>query len=77
MNKKNVGAIEIDTIVAANHIGVIVSIVDRVNKHVWLELLTIATAENTSNALINQLKKFKKHIHKLTSDNGKSFLNIN
>jgi IS30 family transposase len=71
--KERIGDLEIDTIVGANHIGAIVSIVDRVSKYVWLELLTRATAENTSNALINQLKSFKKHIHTLTADNGKEF----
>lgn len=71
--KERVGDLELDTIIGAQHRGAIVSIVDRKTKLTLLKLLPNATADETSNAIIELLKPIKDNLCTLTSDNGKEF----
>lgn len=71
--KERVGDFEIDTIVGAKHRGAIVSIVDRRTKLTRLHLLSQATADLTSAAVIELLTPIKKHVLTITADNGKEF----
>jgi IS30 family transposase len=71
--KVRVGDLELDTIVGAKHKGAIVSIVDRRTKVTWLQLVSRATADLTSQAIIKLLSPIKSFVHTLTPDNGKEF----
>ena len=71
--KERVGDFEIDTIIGANHQGAIVSIVERKTMLLRLKLLTDKTAKQTANATVQLLYSIKKHVHTITSDNGKEF----
>ena len=72
-NKERVGDFEIDTIIGANHQGAIVSIVERKTMLVRLKSISRKTSEQASNAAICLLSPIKKHVHTITSDNGKEF----
>ncbi len=73
--KSRVGDFEADTIIGANHKGVIVSLVDRVTKLVMLRLVENKTAQAVTDAIVDMLKPFGDagHAHTITFDNGKEF----
>jgi transposase, IS30 family len=71
--KQRVGDFEMDTIIGAHHRGAIVSLVDRRTKLTRLQLIDRSTADQTSNAIITLLSPIKKHLHTITTDNGKEF----
>ncbi|MBM3192077.1 MAG: IS30 family transposase [Chlamydiae bacterium] len=71
--KERIGDWELDTIIGANHKGVIVSIVDRATKYTKLVKVSHKTAEEVGNAVILALKPIREHVHTLTADNGKEF----
>jgi IS30 family transposase len=74
-NKERVGDFEIDTIIGANHQGAIVNITERKTMLTRLKLISKKTSEQTANATIQLLNSIKKHVHTITSDNGKEFAN--
>lgn len=71
--KERIGDFEIDTIVGSRHKGAIVSIVDRKSKITRIALISNASANETKQATIKLLSPIKKHVHTITSDNGKEF----
>lgn len=71
--KKRVGDFEGDTIIGAHHRGAIVSLVDRVTKMTFLELVDQKTAAQTAKAIKKSLKPIKEHVRTITVDNGKEF----
>lgn len=71
--KLRVGDFEADTIVGANHVGAIVSLVDRKSKLTRLKLIRKAKSTETATAIIELLGPIKRHVHTITSDNGKEF----
>jgi IS30 family transposase len=74
--KEEVGHLEIDTIVGANHKGVILSVVDKATKFTVLELLSAGTAELVTEALIRRISELKASgltMSTITADNGKEF----
>ncbi|MBM3198890.1 MAG: IS30 family transposase [Chlamydiae bacterium] len=71
--KERIGDWELDTIIGANHKGVIVSMVDRATKYTKLVKVPNKTAEEVSKALIKALEPIQEHVLTLTADNGKEF----
>jgi transposase, IS30 family len=71
--KKRVGDWELDTIIGANHNGVIVSMVDRATKYTRLMKVFYKTAEEVGKAIIQALSPISEFVHTLTADNGKEF----
>lgn len=71
--KTRFGDLEIDTIIGANHKGVIISIVDRHTKFTWLIKAEDKNAGSIRDKVIKTLLPFKNWIYTITSDNGKEF----
>ena len=71
--KKRKGDWEIDTIIGKNHIGAIVSMVDRATKFAKLFLIKRRTALLVKNAIVETLLPMKDFVLTLTADNGKEF----
>jgi len=71
--KSRVGDWELDTIIGANHKGVIVSMVDRATKYTKLMKVSYKTAEEVGNAIVHSLSPVSEFVHTLTADNGKEF----
>lgn len=71
--KERLGDWELDTIIGAQHKGVIVSMVDRASKYTMLVLLGNRKSKAVTEALIKRLCPIKKSVLTLTSDNGKEF----
>lgn len=71
--RSRIGDWEADTIVGAEHKGSILSLVERVSKYTLLHKLDHATSEKTGAAIIAKMKRYKKVVHTITSDNGKEF----
>jgi len=72
-HKKRVGDFEIDTVIGKNHIGALVTIVDRASKFTLIKKVDSKKADIVSQALIDMLYPIKKLTHTITSDNGKEF----
>lgn len=71
--KARVGDWELDTIIGADHDGVIVSMVDRHSKFTKLIKVSNKTAGSVRDAVVEKLGPFKDVVHTLTADNGKEF----
>jgi IS30 family transposase len=71
--KLRIGDWEIDTIIGKNHIGAIVSMVDRSSKYTKLVLVNNKNAETVTNAIQKALAPLSDVVHTLTADNGKEF----
>ena len=71
--KERLGDWEIDTIIGKNHIGAIVSLVDRASKYTRVHLVPNKKAAAVSAAIVSELKDLKGKTHTLTADNGKEF----
>ena len=71
--KTRLGDWEVDTIIGANHKGVMVSIVERRSKLTKLVKVFNKTAEEVGRAIIDQLTPIKSFVHTITADNGKEF----
>lgn len=71
--KVRVGDWELDTIIGADHDGVIVSIVDRHSKLTKLIKVPDKTAASVRDGIITKLESIKDFVHTLTADNGKEF----
>ncbi len=71
--KARIGDWEIDTIIGKEHIGAIVSMVDRRSKLTKLALVKDKKAATVGEALCGTLLPFKDWVLTLTADNGKEF----
>ena len=71
--KVGIGDWEGDTIIGKDHRGAIVSMVERKTKLVRLWLIYTATAQETTQAIINIFCSIKEYVHTITTDNGKEF----
>ena len=71
--KDRVGDWEIDTIIGKNHIGAIVSLVDRASKYTRIHLVPNKKAGVVSAAIVSELKGLSEKVCTLTADNGKEF----
>ena len=68
-----IGDVEIDTVIGKGHKGAIVTIVDRKSKFSLFKIVESKQATPVTKALIDLMYPIKKHIHTVTSDNGKEF----
>lgn len=73
--KTRFGDWELDTIIGAEHSGVIVSMVERTSKLTKLVKVSHKSAKKIEGALLKRLKPIKKFVYTLTADNGKEFAN--
>jgi len=71
--KSRIGDWEIDTVIGANHKGVLVTIVDRKSKFTLIKKVPSKHAEVVSKAIVEMLQPIKQLTHTITSDNGKEF----
>lgn len=71
--KTRVGDWEIDTIIGKNHIGALVSMVDRASKYTKLVLIENKKSHTVTDAIRKALKPLSDVVHTLTADNGKEF----
>ena len=71
--KTRLGDWELDTIIGAEHNGVIVSMVERTSKLTKLAKVSRKTAEEVRDALIEKLMPMQQFVFTLTADNGKEF----
>ncbi len=72
-NKKRIGDWEIDTVIGANHQGVLVTIVDRKSKFALIKKVDSKHADVVTKATIDLLYPLRRFTHTITSDNGKEF----
>ena len=74
VEKKNrIGDFEIDTVIGLNHIGALVTVVDRKSKYTIIHKVTSKRAEEVASALITMLQPLNPITKTITSDNGKEF----
>ena len=71
--KSRIGDFEIDTVIGRNHIGALVTIVDRKSKFTLIKKVESKKAEEVTKALISMLTPLKPITKTITSDNGKEF----
>ncbi len=76
-SKMRVGDWELDTIIGADHDGVIISMVDRHSKLTRLIKAKDKTAASVRDGIIEALGPIRAFVHTLTSDNGKEFASHN
>ena len=74
VEKKNrIGDFEIDTVIGLNHIGALVTVVDRKSKYAIIQKVSSKRAKEVTQALITMLYPLKEITQTITSDNGKEF----
>lgn len=71
--KLRIGDWELDTVMGKNHIGALVSMVDRASKYTKLVLVKNKKTEVVTDAIQKALMPLKDIVHTLTADNGKEF----
>ena len=71
--KKRIGDFEIDTVIGLNHIGALVTVVDRKSKYTIIKKVSSKKADEVTQALITMLEPLKDITKTITSDNGKEF----
>ena len=71
--KSRIGDLEIDTVIGKNHIGALVTVVDRKSKFVLIKNVPSKQADVVTRALIEMIQPIKAITHTITSDNGKEF----
>ncbi len=71
--KSRIGDWEIDTIIGKNHVGAIVSMVDRASKYAKLVLVKSKKSQLVTEAIQRALQPINDVVHTLTADNGKEF----
>lgn len=62
-----------DTVIGANHDGVLLTLVERVTKFTIIEKLPSKNANSLSKSLINRMRKCNLPVKTITFDNGKEF----
>ena len=65
--KSRCGDLEVDLIIGKGNHGVVLTVVDRKTKRVWLAALSGKTAAETTLALIRLLEPFKETVHAITA----------
>jgi transposase, IS30 family len=68
-----IGHWEGDTVIGANHDGVLLTLVERVTKVTIIEKLNSRNAKSLSKRLIYRMKRCNVPVHSITFDNGKEF----
>ncbi len=71
--KRRIGDLEIDTVIGKDHIGALVTVVDRKSKFTLIKHVPSKHAEVVTGALIEMLIPIKPVLKTITSDNGKEF----
>lgn len=71
--KSRIGDLEIDTVIGKNHIGALVTVVDRKSKFTLIKNVPSKEAKVVTQALIEMIQPIKAITHTITSDNGKEF----
>jgi len=71
--KSRIGDLEIDTVIGKNHIGALVTVVDRKSKFALIKNVPTRQADVVTKALIEMITPIKAITHTITSDNGKEF----
>lgn len=71
--KSRIGDLEIDTVIGKNHIGALVTVVDRKSKFTIIKNVPSKEARIVTQALIEMIQPIKAITHTITSDNGKEF----
>ena len=71
--KTRLGDWELDTIIGKDHVGAIVSMVDRKSKYTKLSLVNRRTGAKVSEAITQELDGLQSKVLTLTADNGKEF----
>lgn len=71
--KSRIGDLEIDTVIGKNHIGALVTVVDRKSKFTLIKNVPSKEARVVTQALIEMIQPIKAITHTITSDNGKEF----
>lgn len=71
--KSRIGDLEIDTVIGKNHIGALVTVVDRKSKFTLIKNVPSKEAIVVTQALIEMIQPIKAITHTITSDNGKEF----
>jgi len=71
--KNRIGDFEIDTVIGLNHIGALVTVVDRKSKYTIIQKVKSKRAKEVTQALITMLHPLKHITKTITSDNGKEF----
>jgi IS30 family transposase len=71
--KKRIGDLEIDTVIGKDHIGALVTVVDRKSKFTLIKKVPSKHAEVVTTALVEMLIPIKPVLKTITSDNGKEF----
>ena len=71
--KSRIGDLEIDTVIGKNHIGALVTVVDRKSKFTLIKNVPTKEARVVAKALVEMLQPIKAITHTITSDNGKEF----
>lgn len=72
-DKSRVGDWEADTIIGREHLGALVSLVDRASKFTFLSQVGRKTAEDVGKAMLRCLEPVRELVHTITADNGKEF----
>ena len=72
-DKARIGDWEIDTVIGADHKGVLVTAVDRMSKYVVIEAVPNKTAEAVTAALLRRLTTISTKVLTITADNGREF----
>jgi IS30 family transposase len=72
-NKSRIGDLEIDTVIGKNHVGALVTVVDRKSKFTLIKNVSSKQADVVTKALIEMIQPIKAITHTITSDNGKEF----
>lgn len=68
------GDLEIDLIIGKGHERAVMTIVDRQSRYLWMTLLERKSAVEVADACCRRLRKAKRHLHSITSDNGREFV---
>ena len=71
--KRRIGDLEIDTVIGKDHIGALVTVVDRKSKFALIRNVPSKHAEVVTQALVEMLEPIKPIVKTITSDNGKEF----
>ena len=71
--KSRIGDLEIDTVIGKNHVGALVTVVDRKSKFTLIKNVPTRQADVVTKALIEMITPIKAITHTITSDNGKEF----
>jgi IS30 family transposase len=71
--KSRIGDLEIDTVIGKNHIGALVTVVDRKSKFTLIKRVDSKQADVVTQALIEMIRPIKAITKTITSDNGKEF----